>query len=92
VADRLRERFRKLAELMDEAEDDVLAHMAFPKEHWQQLHSTNPLERLILARSERHTPSYVVVPEELLSHIARASPHRRAGTGYGVSGTCRWTC
>jgi transposase-like protein len=24
----------------------VLAHLAFPKEHWQQLHSTNPLERL----------------------------------------------
>jgi transposase-like protein len=46
VADRLRERFRKLAELMDEAEDDVLAHMAFPKHHWRQLHSTNPLERL----------------------------------------------
>jgi putative transposase len=46
VADRLRKRFRKLAELMDEAEDDVLAHMAFPKHHWRQLHSTNPLERL----------------------------------------------
>jgi transposase-like protein len=24
----------------------VLAHLAFPKEHWPQLHSTNPLERL----------------------------------------------
>ena len=23
-------------------EDDVLAHLAFPKEHWPQLHSTNP--------------------------------------------------
>jgi len=46
VADRLRERFRRLAELMDEAEHDVLAHMAFPKHHWRQLHSTNPLERL----------------------------------------------
>ena len=40
VADRLREPFRKLAELMDEAEHDVLAHMAFPKHHWRQLHST----------------------------------------------------
>jgi hypothetical protein len=46
VADRLRDRFRKFAELVDEAEDDVLAHMAFPKHHWRQLHSTNPLERL----------------------------------------------
>ena len=31
---------------MDEAENDVLAYMAFPKEHWSQIHSTNPLERL----------------------------------------------
>lgn len=46
VADRLRERFPKLAALMDDAEHDVLAHLAFPKEHWPQLHSTNPLERL----------------------------------------------
>jgi putative transposase len=46
VADQLRARFPKLAALMDEAEDDVLAHMAFPKEHRAQLHSTNPLERL----------------------------------------------
>ena len=31
---------------MDGAEADVIAFMAFPKAHWQKLHSTNPLERL----------------------------------------------
>jgi transposase-like protein len=31
---------------MDSAEDDVLAFMSFPKEHWPQLASTNSLERL----------------------------------------------
>ena len=36
----------KLAKLMREAEDDVFAYMTFPKDHWSQLHSTNPLERL----------------------------------------------
>ena len=46
VADRLRDRFPRLSVLMDEAENDVLAYMAFPKEHWAQIHSTNPLERL----------------------------------------------
>ena len=46
VADGLRERFRKVAEAMDGAEHDVLAHRSFPKEHWPQLASTNPLERL----------------------------------------------
>jgi putative transposase len=46
VADGLRERFAKVAELMDGAEHDVLAHRTFPKEHWAQIASTNPLERL----------------------------------------------
>jgi putative transposase len=46
VADALRERAPRLAELMDEAREDVLAYTAFPKEHWPQIASTNPLERL----------------------------------------------
>jgi transposase-like protein len=39
-------RYPKLAELMTRAEEDVLAYKAFPQAHWQQIHSTNPLERL----------------------------------------------
>ncbi len=46
VADSLRPRFDKLAELMDGAEQDVLAFMTFPKDHRTKIHSTNPLERL----------------------------------------------
>ncbi len=46
VADQLRPKAPKLANLMDEAEPDVLAYMTFPKEHRTKLHSTNPLERL----------------------------------------------
>lgn len=46
VADRLRDRYPRLAALMDDAKADVLAHMGFPKAHRPQLHSTNPLERL----------------------------------------------
>ena len=46
VADGFRLRFPKLAELMDGAEDDVLAYAAFPVEHWQKVWSNNPLERL----------------------------------------------
>lgn len=46
VADRLRAKFAKLAQFMDGAEDEVLAYMAFPKSHWSQIHSTNPIERL----------------------------------------------
>lgn len=46
VADALRERFPKLAEMTDASRDDVLAYMAFPREHWPQISCTNPLERL----------------------------------------------
>ena len=36
----------KVALLLEAAEEDLLAHMAFPAEHWSKLRSTNPLERL----------------------------------------------
>jgi transposase-like protein len=31
---------------MDEAEDDVLACVSFPVDHWAKIHSINGLERL----------------------------------------------
>lgn len=46
VGEGLRERLPKLAELMDASREDVLVYMAFPREHWAQIASTNPLERL----------------------------------------------
>ena len=46
VSDGLRSRFPRLAELMDEAEEDVLAYAAFPADHRQKVWSNNPLERL----------------------------------------------
>jgi len=46
VADQLRKRWPKLATLMDETEEEVLAYMAFPRQHRTKLHSTNPIERL----------------------------------------------
>lgn len=46
VSDGFRHRFPRLADLMDDAEEDVLAYVAFPVEHWQKIWSNNPLERL----------------------------------------------
>jgi transposase-like protein len=46
VADALREKQPKLGALMDTSRDDVLAYMSFPREHWTQIASTNPLERV----------------------------------------------
>ena len=46
VSDGFRHRFPRLSELMEEAEEDLLAYAAFPQEHWQKIWSNNPLERL----------------------------------------------
>jgi putative transposase len=46
IAEGFRACFPKLAELMDEAEEDVLSYASFLKEHWQKIWSNNPLERL----------------------------------------------
>ena len=46
VADRFRTSFPRVADLLDEAETEVLAYLSFPREHWRQSWSNNPLERL----------------------------------------------
>jgi putative transposase len=40
------ERFPEAAALLAEGQEDILAYMRFPHEHWKQIASTNPLERL----------------------------------------------
>jgi len=46
VAARLEKPFPKAAALLRQAEDDVLAHVSFPREHRTRIYSTNPLEQL----------------------------------------------
>lgn len=46
VVEQLREKFSAAANLLEEAAPDLLAFTAFPKEHWKQIWSNNPLERL----------------------------------------------
>lgn len=46
VSEGFRSRFPRLSELMDDAEEDILAYAAFPVGHWQKIWSNNPLERL----------------------------------------------
>jgi putative transposase len=44
--DSLEGTYPKVARLLDEAGEDVIAHLTFPVEHRRQVHSTNTLERL----------------------------------------------
>jgi transposase-like protein len=44
--ERLRKPLPKLAELLEEAEEDLLSFYGFPRDHAPKLRSTNPLERV----------------------------------------------
>jgi putative transposase len=45
IATKLERMLPKVAAMMREAKDDLLAFTPFPQAHWRQLWSTNPLER-----------------------------------------------
>lgn len=46
TVEQLRGRFPRAAEMLEEAAEELLAFTAFPKEHWRQIWSNNPQERL----------------------------------------------
>jgi putative transposase len=63
VVKALRPRWPKAAELVAEAENDILAYMNFPEEHWTRIYSTNPLERLN-KEVKRRTNVVGIFPDE----------------------------
>ena len=72
VADQVRPKLPKLAALLDDAEQDVLAFMTFPKEHRAKIHSTNPIERLN-REIKRRTEGVGIFPnEEAITRVTGA--------------------
>lgn len=43
IADTFRSRYPQLADLLDAREEEVLAYLSFPSEHWRQIWSIDPL-------------------------------------------------
>ena len=56
-------RWPRGADVVARAQEDVLAYMAFPAEHWTRIYSTNPLERLN-EEVKRRTNVVGVFPDE----------------------------
>jgi putative transposase len=77
----------KVAAMLEEAEDDILAFYAFPAEHWSKLRSTNPLERFN-REIGRRTDVVGIFPDEaslirLVSMLAiEANDEWLVGRGY----------
>lgn len=46
VMDALKDKYPKIYDKMLEAEEDIIAHCFFPKEHRRKIYSNNPLERI----------------------------------------------
>jgi len=65
VADQLRDKFPRLAAMLDKSEADALPFMSFPKAHHKQIHSTDEIDnpRAIVNLKRLHRTSSSSVPE-----------------------------
>lgn len=63
ISDKLSAKFPKVSDMLDEAQEDLLAYGAFPAEHYSKIWSTNPLERLN-KEVKRRTKAVGLFPNE----------------------------
>jgi len=82
VADQLRPKVKKLAEFMDEAENDVLAYMDFPAAHRAKLHSTDEIDKLFADSSRPHGGCFARGNDAVKSR----KPRQRCAAGAGLDG------
>ena len=73
---------REVARLLADAEDELLAYMRFPREHWPKIPSTNPLERvnLEIARPQTWSASTPTTPPCCASPPACSSSKTTSGS------------
>ena len=79
VADALRDRHDKLGALMDASREDVLTYMDYPKEHWAQIASTNPLERVNKEIKRRADVVGIFPNDEAVTAPTMLPPSRSSG-------------
>jgi hypothetical protein len=86
--ERLQEPLPKIYELLQEAQDDLLAFYRFSANHWPKLHSTNLLERLNRGRrTDVQLPATRDQPPQHSCLLVR-DPDRRDKIGSQQLGQC----
>ena len=78
VIDGMARPYPRVAELLADAEPDLLAHFTFPETHRSRIRSTNPLERLN-KEIKRRTGVVGIFPNRACGHPPRRHDPRRAG-------------
>ncbi len=81
----------KVAELLEAAEEDLLAFYRFPAEHWPKLRSTNPVERVNREIGRRSDVVGIFPNDAALCAWRRACSSSKTTSGWSGAGTCRST-
>jgi hypothetical protein len=90
VVDQLAERFPAAAAHLADAASELLAFTGFPKEHWRQIWSTNPQERLRSGRRAANVVSWFIVAQLALGPWRSRGEVRPAELARAM-GVSRWT-
>ena len=85
VVEKLRAmRLSQAAQIVDEGVGETLSYMAFPPEHWRQIRTNNPLER-IMREIRRRTRVVGAFPDGRSAlMLVAARPRHIAGTRWGT--------
>ena len=68
-------RFPWVAQLLDDAEEEVLTYLSFPPEHWRQIWSNNPPDRMCASGPSRQNCRHRRTSEKAGTLVRNSAKH-----------------